>query len=42
MINGEEKCDSEGNDLLMICPNFALDLVRKEKLKTQIARNIQI
>ena len=26
----------------MICPNFALDMARKDKLKTQIARNIQL
>lgn len=33
MINGEDKCVQEGDDLVMICPNFALDLKRKAKLK---------
>ncbi len=33
MVNGKEKCKQEGVDVVEICPNFALDMLRKEKLK---------
>lgn len=41
MINGKEKCEKEGNDLVLTCPNFALDMMRKQKIKNMIARSIQ-
>ena len=40
LVNGEEKCTSDGEELVQICPNFALDLLRKRKLKKHIAKHI--
>ena len=42
MINGKEKCGEEGKDILQICPNFALDEMRKNKLQKQSNRLTQI
>lgn len=42
MINGEEKCNEEGIDLLQTCPNFTLDQMRKNKLLKQSNRLTQI
>lgn len=30
MINGQEKCAQEGNDILAICPNWALDQMKEK------------
>lgn len=30
MVNGVEKCASEGQDILSICPNWALDHMKEK------------
>lgn len=39
-VNGEAKCSNEGDNFLLTCPNFALDMLRKQKLKNKIHQNI--
>jgi hypothetical protein len=41
MLNGEEKCETEGQDILQICPNFILDQMRNNKLQKQYHQLIQ-
>ena len=41
MINGKEKCKEEENNFLSVCPNFALEAYRVDKLTRQQIRIIQ-
>ena len=42
LINGKNGCKNEGNNLVEICPNFALDIMRKHKLKNRDNQLTQI
>lgn len=41
MVNGEDKCGKEERDFLGICPNFALEDYRKQKIFREKVRFIQ-
>ena len=41
LVNGESKCETEGNNFLEQCPNFALRIYRKNKIFNEKAKIIQ-